>query len=172
MTRLQQALFVGVIALMLGGLVDVLLRRSWMMLALTSALALVLVAAPYLALQLASALKRRAREGLWAEQEGRHHAFNGIALLIEHDAHYSWIAGSDLQKVLRTHDREDVLAARLAGRWRRNDQGVLMLRVDSVVAHLASMPGRMDPHIVRLRRYLEREVLYPAAQRRHRGLDV
>lgn len=168
MTRYQRAAFIGVIAMMLGGLVDVLLRRSWVMLLASCTVALVLLAAPYLTIALGSALKQKIRERLWAGEEGRHYNFGGISLRIDHDARYSWIAGSDYQRVMGTHDAEDVLAARLAGRWRRDDRGVLMLRVDAVVTHLASMPGRMDPRTVRLRRYFEREVLYPAEQRRAR----
>ena len=168
MTRFQRGVLVGAIAMMLGGLVDVLLRRSWVMLLSSAVLALVLLAAPYLTIALASALKDRVRQSLWAGEEGRHYNFGGTSLRIEHDTHYSWIAGSDLQRVLGTRDPEDVLAARLAGHWRRDERGVLMLRVDAVVRHLASMPGRMDPRTVRLRRYFEREVLYPAAQRRAR----
>lgn len=168
MTRWQRAALVGAVVLMLGGLIDLLLRRSWAALVVGLVFAVVLVAAPSLALVLGGALKDRMRQQLWSGEEGQHYNFGGISLHIEHEARYSWIDGSDLQRVLGTHDREDVLAARLAGHWRRDDQGVLKLRVDGVVAHLASMPGRMDPRIVRLRRYFEREVLYPAAQRRLR----
>jgi hypothetical protein len=168
MTRFQRGALVGLLALMIGGLIDLLLRRSWVMLLASTAIALVLLAAPYLLIALGSAMKDRFRQSLWSGEEGRHHNFGGIGLRIEHDLHYSWIAGSDLQRVLGTRDAEDVLAARLAGHWRRDDRGVLMLRIDAVVAHLASMPGRMEPRTVRLRRYFEREVLFPAAQRRAR----
>jgi hypothetical protein len=44
-----------------------------------------------------------------------------------------------------------------------------MLRVDAVVLHLNTMAGRHDPRVQRLRRYFEREVLYPASRRRIRG---
>ena len=168
MTRFQRAALVGAVALMLGALVDMLLRRSWPTLLAGFALALLLVAAPRIVLALGGALKDGLRRQLWADEEGRHYSFGGISLHIEHDAHYSWIVGADLQRVLGTHDPDDVLAARLAGRWRRDDRQQLVLRVDGVVAHLTSMPGRLDPRIVRLRRYFEREVLFPAAQRRLR----
>lgn len=164
----KHALLIGLIAMLLAGLVDRLLRGSWVVLLLAGALALVMVVLPQLVLALGSALKDRARERLWADEEGQHHAFGGISMRVVHDDRYSWVDGADLQRVLGTHDREDVLAARLAGQWRRDERNALMLRVDGVVDHLARMPGRMDPRIVRLRRYFEREVLYPAAQRRAR----
>ena len=43
-----------------------------------------------------------------------------------------------------------------------------MLNVQAVVQHLAQRPGRMDPRVLRLRRYLEREVLFPARRRAER----
>ena len=49
------------------------------------------------------------------------------------------------------------------------DEGALHLRVDGIVVHLFSMPDRMQPRVIRLRRYLERELLFPAAERRRRG---
>ncbi|HSW08855.1 hypothetical protein [Aquabacterium sp.] len=168
MTRFQRAALVGAAAMILAALVDLFMRGSWLRVMLGMGLAVGVLMLPRLALTLGSVLKDRFRQHLWSDEEGRYHNFGGISLRIEHDAHHSWIAGSDLQRVLGTHDRDDVLAARLAGHWRRDEQSVLMLRVDGVVAHLAGMPGRMDPRIVRLRRYFEREVLFPAAQRRLR----
>lgn len=49
------------------------------------------------------------------------------------------------------------------------DDGTLHLRVDGIVACLCSMPDCMQPRVIRLRRYLERELLFPAAERRRRG---
>ena len=53
--------------------------------------------------------------------------------------------------------------------WRRDAQGVLMLRVDAVIDYLGHMPERNDPRVQKLRRYLERDVLHPAAERRRRA---
>ena len=44
-----------------------------------------------------------------------------------------------------------------------------MLRVDAVIAYLGQMPERNDPRVQKLRRYLERDVLHPAAERRRRA---
>lgn len=104
----------------------------------------------------------------WAPQQGRFHSFGGIPLQIEDDGRQVWIDGAGLQRVLGRREPEDVLAARLSGAWRRDARGALMLRVPAVVQHLATMPGRDDPRVQRLRRYLEREVLYPASRRRAR----
>jgi hypothetical protein len=110
-----------------------------------------------------------ARERLWAREAGSHHAFAGIALRIEDDGRHVWLEGRGLQRVLGRHERDEVLAARHSGHWRHDTQGRLMLRVDAVIDHLAHMPGRTDPRVQKLRRYLEREVLFPASERRRRA---
>lgn len=124
---------------------------------------------PWVGVRLLDDVLLAAKSLVWRREQGRHHSFGGQSLQIDDDGRQVWIAGADLQRVLGTNDREDVLAARVPGRWRRADNGALMLRVDAVVQHLATAPGRMDPRTVRLRRYLEREVIFPAAQRRRRA---
>jgi hypothetical protein len=124
---------------------------------------------PWTGVRLLDDLLLAARALRWRNEQGRHHSFGGQPLHIDDDGRHVWIAGADLQRVLGTNDREDVLAARVPGRWRRDEGGVLMLRVDAVAEHLATAPGRMDPRTVRLRRYLEREVLFPAGERRRRA---
>jgi len=165
MTSLQRALIVGGMAMLLGAVVDALWRGRGGMLLLIG-LGLLVVAGPRVVWALGSAVGERLRWWRWHAEEGRHHSFDGLTLRIEHDARHSWVSGADLQGVLGTRDRDDVLAARFSQRWRRDQRGQLLLRVDAVVAHLAQCPERMAPRTVKLRRYLEREVLFPAAQRR------
>jgi hypothetical protein len=112
------------------------------------------------------------RSWYWASDEGRFHSFGGVPLQIDDDGRYLWVDGEGYMRVLGRREPEASLAARFAGHWRRHEDGeVLMLRVDAVVRHLATMPGRADPRVQRLRRYFEREVLYPASQRRARERD-
>lgn len=106
------------------------------------------------------------REHLGSADDGSHHAFNGVRLRVEDDGRHVWIDGPGVQRVLQRREPDEAQAARHTGAWRRDDKGVLMLRVDAVVRHLATMPGRDDPRIQKFRRYLERDVLYPAQQRR------
>jgi hypothetical protein len=108
------------------------------------------------------------RERFWAKDDGTYHAFGGVGLRIEDDGRYMWMDGRGLLRVLGRQEPDDVLAARVPGQWRHTEQGVLMLRVDAVVQYLAHMPGRDDLRVQKLRRYLERDVLYPAEQRRRR----
>jgi hypothetical protein len=106
------------------------------------------------------------RTWFWAREQGRFHSFGGVPLQIDDDGRYLWVDGPGLQRVMATRDTEQVLAARHAGHWQRNHEGTLMLRVDAVVQHLNTMPGRDAPRLQKLRRYLERDVLFPAQKRR------
>lgn len=136
-------------------------------------LALVVVAIAYGMPQLGVALLDRAWQALrafhWRHEQGRHHAFGGVPLRIDDDGRSVWVDAEGLRRVLGSSDRDDVFAARHAGRWRRDADGELLLRVDAVVEVLAHGPARNDPRIQRLRRYFEREVLFPAAERRRRA---
>jgi len=109
------------------------------------------------------------RSWLWRRESGRHHSFAGVTLDIEEEGGQVWLAAESLQAALRRPEPVTVTAARLVGlatqHSRRNDEGVQMLNVQAVVQHLSQRPDRMEPRVVRLRRYLEREVLYPAGRR-------
>jgi hypothetical protein len=109
------------------------------------------------------------RAWIWRDEEGRHHAFGGVSLHIEDDGRHLWLAAVDLQRVLRSDEPDDAFAARHSERWRRDGQGRLWLRLDAVVERLRSMPGRDEPRTQKLRRYLERDVVYPAQRRRRRA---
>jgi hypothetical protein len=118
------------------------------------------------------ALGERAHQGLrshaWKAEEGRHHAFAGVSFTIADDGRHVWMLGDALKRVLSRPEADDVLAARISGKWKLDDKGRLWLRVDAVVEHLSVFPGRMDPRVQKLRRWLERDVLFPA-DRRHAG---
>lgn len=130
---------------------------------------LVALVFPLYGVRLLGAAIRFVRGLYWARDEGRFHSFGGVPLEVEDDGRHVWLGGAGLLRVLGRSEPEDVLAARLAGQWQHNQRGALMLRVDGVVQYLASMPQRNDPRVQKLRRYLERELLFPAAQRRKRG---
>lgn len=116
------------------------------------------------------ALGEKAGEGVntqvWKGVEGHHHAFAGVGFTISDDGRHVWMHADALKRVLARPEADDVLAARISGKWKLDDRQHLWLRVDAVVEHLATFPGRMDPRVQKLRRWLERDVLYPA-ERRH-----
>ena len=108
------------------------------------------------------------RSVVWRREQGHFHSHAGVPVRVHDDGRHVWIDGESLQRILGSKDSEDVLAARHAGHWRRFDDKVLMLRVDAVVRYLATAPSRQEPRILRLRQWLERELLFPAAERRRR----
>ena len=140
-----------------------------LLLALGIVLSFVGLILPFVGMRWIDAAVLWLRERFWAREQGHFHSFGGVPLDIDDDGRHVWVGGHGLQRAMGRNEPEATLAARHAGRWRRRSDGDLQLRVDAVVAWLASMPGRDDPRVQRLRRYFEREVLYPAEQRRRRG---
>lgn len=109
------------------------------------------------------------RERFWAREEGHFHAFGGVPLQVEDDGQQAWLGGKGLLRVLGRQEADDVLASRMPGQWRHDAKGRLLLRVEAVVDYLSHMPERNDPRVQKLRRYLERDVLHPAAERHRRA---
>jgi hypothetical protein len=157
----------GVIAGVLGVL-HALGVGLWMLFGLGVIVAVVALFSPRLGVRWLDNIVHALRNWFWARHQGRFHSFGGVPLQIDDDGLNMWVDGAGLQRVMGTRDSEQVLAARHAGHWQRNHAGLLMLRVDAVVQHLNTMPGRDAPRVQKLRRYFEREVLYPAARRQGR----
>ena len=166
----------GVLAAGATGIAHVVGSDGWLTLGITVGIALgamfVFIGLPWLGIRSISQLLYWRRLSMWKRHEGHHYSFGNITLGIEDDGRALWLPAADLQRVLRSNDKDEVVAARHAGRWRRDKRGRLQLRVDAVVQVLSTAPGRMDPHIIHLRRYLEREVLFPAKQRRSKNASV
>jgi hypothetical protein len=129
---------------------------------------LVIVFVPRWIIRLGEGAHQGLQTQTWKAEEGRHHAFAGVRFTVEDDGRHVWMLGDALKRVLARPEADDVLAARISGKWRLDAKGRLWLRVDAVVEHLSQFPGRMDPRVQKLRRWLERDVLFPAG-RRHAG---
>ncbi len=167
-TALRSLLLAAVIAGGLGWL-HALGVGLWLLLALGVLVASVAWGLPHIGVRWLDDATQFARGLFWAREQGRFHSFGGVPLRIEDDGRHIWVDGEGLMRALDRREPEAALAARHSGHWQRLDDGTLMLRVDAVVQHLATMPGRDDPRLQRLRRYFEREVLFPAAERRRRA---
>ncbi len=162
-----RALFVGLAIAVVAGVLQWWGVGLQLLLSALIVAGLVAWAFPFYGVRLLDAAVLAIRGLYWARDQGRFHSFGGIPLAVEDDGRHVWIDGQGLLRVLGRKEPEDVLAARLSGHWRRDVNGVLMLRADSVVQYLAHMPERTDPRVQKFRRYLEREVLFPAGQRRN-----
>jgi hypothetical protein len=168
-SRLGRSILVGLFAMVVLGWSQVLGSRVFWMLVVGIGLALLLASATWLAVRRSADLRAWVRERFWSSQEGNYHAFGGVGLRVEDDGRHVWMDGQGLLRALGRREADDVLAARLTGMWRRDAKGVLLLRVDAVIGYLGQMPERNDPRVQKLRRYLERDVLHPAAERRRRA---
>lgn len=168
-SRLGRSILVGLLAVVVLGWTQVLGSRVFWVLFVGIGLAGLLASAAWLALQRSSDLRAWLRERFWSRQEGSYHAFNGVGLRVDDDGRHVWMDGQGLLRALGRREADDVLAARLTGMWRRDAKGLLMVRVDAVIDYLGHMPERKDPRVQKLRRYLERDVLHPAAERRRRA---
>ena len=166
--HLPRAILAGVLAAGAAAVVHLVSSGAWLSIGVGLATAFVVFGLPLLSARGLSHLLYLRRQAHWKPVEGKYYSFGNVGLAIEDDGRHVWVAAADLQRALRTTDADDVIAARHAGRWRRDPRGRLQLRVDTVVQVLSTAPGRMDPHTIHLRRYLEREVLFPAAQKRQR----
>ncbi len=165
-TPATRALVVGASIAAVLGILHMLGVGLKLLLALALFFAAAWIIVPLLAVRWLGDINRFIRGRFWAREQGVFHSFGGAPLRIEDDGRHVWVDGDGYLRALGRREPEDALAARHTGMWRRDDQGVLMLRVDAVVLVLAHMPGRVDPRVQRLRRYFEREVLYPAGKRR------
>jgi hypothetical protein len=165
-TAAQRAVVLGSAIALLLGVLHLLGVGLALLLALGLFCAFVGLVLPWVGVRWLDELILAVRSVFWSRQQGRFHSFRGVPLHIEDDGRWMWVDGDGLMRALDQREPEAALAARHAGHWRRSEDGEMMLRVDAVVQRLATMPGRTDLRVQRLRRYLEREVLYPASRRR------
>ena len=168
-SRAKQALIVAVVlATFLGWLQLLGSRLLWIWL-VALVVGLLVWGLPLLITQHFSDLRLWLRGLFWSSDEGSLYRFGDVILRMEDDGRHMWVEAAGLMRATGRQEPEDAIAARHAGHWERHGDGKLLLRVDAVVRNLATQAGREDPRIQRLRRYLERDVLYPASQRRARS---
>ena len=167
--RLLRAILVGLVLATVAGWAQLLGGGvPWALLAGVAA-AVLMASVAWLVMRRAGDVQAWLRDRFWAQEAGHFHAFGGVTLQVEDDGRHVWLGGAGLLRVLGRKEPDDVLAARMPGQWRTDDKGRLLLRVDAVIDYLGHMPERNDPRVQKLRRYLERDVLHPAAERRRRA---
>ena len=164
-----RALVLTMLLAALAGLLHWLGLGLPLLLVLVATIGVIALLMPLWGVRLIDSLIGFLRGLYWKQEEGRFHAFGGVELQIEDDGRHVWMGGRGLLRVLGRTDSDEVLAARLSGSWRYDAKGQLMLRVDAVTQWLAQAPERNEPRVLRLRRYLEREILFPAQQRHRLG---
>ncbi len=160
-----------------GGLIGWAASGSpWGALATAASLALLLASARGWVLEAISKPFVALRQRNWQHREGVHYTFAGVSLDVHDDGHQVWMHERGLRQLLQLErDPEKAFKARFTGQWREPRElglkGVgLWLNATAVRQHLADAPERMNPKRVKLRAYLDREILQPAVRRHERGL--
>jgi hypothetical protein len=168
MTLLGRSVLLG-LTLALGAFVlDRWGAGRWWILGAMVVFGLVCNYTPWVGVRWLDHLVHLVRALCWRHDEGRYHAFSGLGIRLDDDGRHVWMLAEDLQRLTRSSEPLDVIAARHSARWRRDDRGDLWLRADAVAEQLARARDALDPRTVRLRRYIERDILFPAEQRRRR----
>lgn len=158
---------------MAGALLGWLAGGPWGMLATGTAMLVILISARGWVERSLGEIWRRSVQTAAAPQQGRHYAFAGVSFEVHDDGRECWMDEKAVRALLGLQ-KDRALKARFPNQWREATElglrGLQMwIKVSALVQHLAEAPERMDPKRVRLRVYLDRDVLQPAARRRERG---
>ena len=144
------------------------LAIKWPLTGLTVVVGGLVVAAALGGVEFFSGWLRWTRWAVWRTEQGSHLSFDGISLHLDDDNVHLWINAGEWRRLRRIKETDDVTAARHSAGWRRNQGGGLQLRLDVVIAVMAQASDRLEARNIKLRRYLERDILFPAAERRRR----
>jgi hypothetical protein len=111
--------------------------------ALVAAIALlyVVLVLPHLGVRAIDRLVLLLRTLHWRHEQGHHHAFAGVPLQVSDDGRHAWVAAQGLQRALGRREPDDVLAARHAGRWRRDAQDAPALAISSMQCLFLAAPN-------------------------------
>ena len=106
-----------------------------------------------------------------ADLEGRHFEYRGVALdIAEDEEHRRWIRVADLRKLLPGLPRDELLRRQYASDCRDDaataTAKALRIEAGALLAHLAKAT---EPATLRLKTWLEREVVAPSEKLRERA---
>lgn len=117
--------------------------------------------------ELVGTLRDTAKGLAYAPVAGRHFEHRGIALdIVEDDRHHRWIRLQDVRKLIVALPRDAVLQRQFPDGLRTDGGRGARIRADALLVYLARST---DADAVRLRNWLDREVVRPAARRRERA---
>lgn len=118
-------------------------------------------------LDLAIAVWGEMRRANWRELEGRHFAFKGRTVRVVEDAdHQRWVRLADIRAIAGFTASDAALKITYPGGWSlRGRPPEPHLSDEALLAHLAK---ERSPVAVRLRQWVEREIVFPARRQRER----
>jgi hypothetical protein len=156
-----------VVRLAACALVSWLVWRSFGAVSMVTTLPLFGIALARPLLDLASALRHAMNRAHWRDVEGRHYAYRGrMVRVVEDDAHSRWIRLADVRAIVGLTATDGALAITypdcLARIGRPPEPH---LRDEALLAHLEK---ERSPEALRLRHWVEREIVFPARRERER----
>ena len=103
----------------------------------------------------------------WRELEGRHFAFKGRSVRVVEDAdHQRWVRLADIRAIAGFTASDAALQITYPGGWgMRGRPREPYLSDEALLAHIAK---ERSPEAARLRRWVEREIVFPARRERER----
>jgi len=128
-------------------------------------------------MELTIATYQAMRRANWRELEGRHYAFKGRTVHVVEDAdHRRWVRLADIRAIAGFTASDAALQVTYPAGWRLLGRPPLPhLSDETLLAHIGK---ERSPEAVRLRLWIEREIVFPARRRREHhgvrleGLDV
>lgn len=126
----------------------------------------ILLAAPLI--ELASHLRHGMSAAALHEVEGRHYAYRGQTIRVQEDERrHRWLHAGDLRTVLGDDAARALQARTPAGAWRSLGRPARPhIEAEALLAHLATA---REPATGKFRHWLERDVAFPARQRRRQS---
>ena len=118
-------------------------------------------------MELTIAIWHEMRRANWRELEGRHFVFRGRPIRVVEDArHQRWVRLADVRAVAGITTSETALKIAYAGGCSLSGRPPeLYLSDEALLAHLSK---ERSPATARLRRWVEREIVFPARRLRER----
>ena len=116
-------------------------------------------------LDLAIAIWQAMRRANWRELEGRHYAFKGHTVRVLQDADYQrWVRLADIRAIAGFTASDAALQVTYPAGWRLLGRPPLPhLSDEALLEHIAK---ERAPEAVRLRLWIEREIVFPARRER------
>jgi hypothetical protein len=129
------------------------------------ALAGIVLARPLI--DLAIGIYQAMRQANWRELEGRHYAFKGRTVHVVQDADYQrWVRIADIRAIVGFTASDAALQVTYPSGWRMLGRPPLPhLSDEALLVHIAK---ERSPEAVRLRLWIEREIVFPARRERER----
>ena len=118
-------------------------------------------------IELASSTRHAMRRAHWHDVEGRHYAYRGRPVRVVTDAdHRRWIRLADVRAIVGFTASDGALAIAYPAGWRRIGRAQeAFLGEDALLEHLGKERG---PEALRLRHWVERQIVFPSRRERER----